>query len=603
VGERVDPITVSVIQHRLEAIVQEMGEAMLRTSYSQILNSSRDFSTALCDAEGRLVAQAEHVPIQVGAIPWAVRSVQEFFGDRVRPGDVYLLNDPYHGNNHLPDLTAFVPVFAPVGRASAPRPGASPHGRDEQPPQAESVSAEKDSRLVFWSINRSHQSDIGGATHGAYNPGATEIWQEGIRITPLRLYEAGVVRDDVLKMIATNVRHPRDFQGDLAAMIGSARVGERRLLALLEEYGALIVGPAIDAILDGAERQARACIAQWKDGVYRGEAVLDDDGHGFRDVYIRAKVTKRGSDLTVDLTGSHPQVIGFVNSSYPNMRSAVAMALAYLIDPDTPKNDGTFRPLAVVAKPGTVVWASPPAPLTLCTNHCAQEIAESVIKALARACPARVLAGWGRRFRIAIQGTDPRSGRPFIWHMFHARPGGGASPAGDGWPTAGEGQAAGGIKFGSVEVTEVRFPLFFARHEFRPNSGGDGQYRGGPGSVLELHAEISEPARANTAGDGTRHAPYGILGGEDGLPHRYRLRSRGRRDRVLRTKEVGVVVRPGDVFLVESGGGGGYGDPRRRAPAARAYDRENGFVTPASGGSARPARRAKASRAVSRKAR
>jgi N-methylhydantoinase B len=578
VGERVDPITVSVIQHRLEAIVQEMGEAMLRTSYSQILNSSRDFSTALCDAEGRLVAQAEHVPIHVGAIPWAVRSVQEFFGDRVRPGDVYLLNDPYHGNNHLPDLTAFVPVFAPMGRTSGQRPGDPPPGRDGRP-QAERVPAEMDSQLVFWSINRSHQSDIGGATHGAYNPGATEIWQEGLRITPLRLYEAGMVRDDVLKMIATNVRHPRDFQGDLAAMIGSARVGERRLLALLEEYGVPTVGPAIDAILDGAERQARACIAAWKDGVYRGEAVLDDDGHGFRDIYIRAKVTKRGSDLTVDLSDSHPQVIGFVNSSYPNMRSAVAMALAYLIDPETPKNDGTFRPLTVIAKAGTVVWANPPAPLTLCTNHCAQEIAESVIKALAPACPTRVLAGWGRRFRIAIQGMDPRSGRPFIWHMFHARPGGGASPAGDGWPTAGEGQAAGGIKFGSVEVTEVRFPLFFARHEFRPDSGGDGRYRGGPGSILELHVEIAEPARANTAGDGTRHAPYGILGGRDGLPHRYRLRSRGRRDRVLRTKEVGVPVRPGDVFLVESGGGGGYGDPRERAPEARAYDRENGFVT------------------------
>jgi N-methylhydantoinase B len=163
--------------------------------------------------------------------------------------------------------------------------------------------------------------------------------------------------------------------------------------------------------------------------------------------------------------------------------------------------------------------------------------------------------------------------------MFHARPGGGASAAGDGWPTAGEGQAAGGIKFGSVEVTEVRFPLFFARHEFRPDSGGDGRYRGGAGAVLDLHMEIAEPARANTAGDGTRHAPYGILGGRDGLPHRYRLRSRGRRDRVLRTKEVGVLVRPGDVFLVESGGGGGYGDPRRRAPEARAYDRDNGFVT------------------------
>jgi N-methylhydantoinase B len=383
------------------------------------------------------------------------------------------------------------------------------------------------------------------------------------------------------------VRHPRDFRGDLAAMIGSARVGERRLLALLGEYGAKTTQAAVEAILDGAERQTRACIATWKDGVYRGEAILDDDGHLYRDIHVRATVTKKGTDLTIDLSDSHRQVVGFINSSYPNMRSAVAMALAYLIDPLTPKNDGTFRPLTVIAKPGTVVWANPPAPVTLCTNHCAQEIAESVIKALAPACPDRALAGWGRRFRIAIQGKDPRTGRPFIWHMFHARPGGGASAAGDGWPTAGEGQAAGGIKFGSVEVTEVRFPLLFRRHEFRPGSGGDGRYRGGPGSVLELVAEIAEPARANTAGDGIRHAPYGILGGKDGLPHRYVLRSRGRRDRALKTKEVGVVVRPGDVFHVLSGGGGGYGPPRRRDPEARVRDAENGFV----GRNGRPNRR------------
>lgn len=544
---RVDPITVSIIQHRLHAIVEEMGEAMLRTSYSQILNSSRDFSTAICDAGGRLVAQAEHVPIHVGALPWAVEAVHKFFAGRMRPGDVYLLNDPYHGNNHLPDVTAFVPVFA-------------------------------QERLLFWSINRSHQSDIGGATHGGYNPGATEIWQEGIRIPPLRLYEAGIVRDDVLHLIATNVRHSRDFEGDLAAMIGSARAGERRLLALLDEYGPETAMAGVEAVLDAAERQTRACIATWKDGVYRGEAILDDDGHGRRDVHVRAKVTKRGSNLTVDLTASDPQVTGFINSSYANMRSAVAMALAYLIDPETPKNDGTFRPLQVVAREGTVVWAKAPAPVTLCTNHCAQEIAEAIIKALAPACPDRAMAGWGRRFRIAIQGTNPRTGRPFIWHLFHARPGGGASPAGDGWPAAGEWQAAGGIKFGSVEVMEARFPLFFQRHEFRPDSGGDGQYRGGVGSVLELAMETTEPARANTAGDGVRHGACGLAGGKDGLPHRYLLRSGGRR-RVLKTKEVGISVRPGDVFLVESGGGGGWGHPKRRTKQARTADLANGFVS------------------------
>ena len=488
----VDPITVSVIQHRLRAIVEEMGEAMLRTSYSQILNSSRDFSTALCDPEGRLIAQAEHVPIHVGALPFAARAVHDFFKGTIQPGDVYLLNDPYRGGNHLPDLTAFVPVF-------------------------------DGDRLAFWSINRSHQSDIGGATHGAYNASATEIFQEGLRVPPLKLYDRGVRREDVYEMIVLNVRHPRDFRGDLAAMIGSARIGERRLTQLLQEFGSETAHAAVEAVLDGAERQVRAIISEWKDGVYEGEAFLDDDGHKFTDIHIRARITKRGSDLEVDLTDSHPQVVGFINSSFANTHSAVVVALAYLIDPDTPKNDGAFRPLHVKLKEGTVVWPRPGAPVTLCTNHCGQEIIEAIIRALAPACPERAMAGWGRRFRIAVQGVDPRTSRPFIWHLFQARPGGGGSSAGDGWPGAGEWQAAGGIKFGSLEVHEVRFPLFFRRHEFRPDSGGDGRYRGGPGGELELVIETTQPAVANTAGDGVKYGACGLLGGADGKPHSYWL--------------------------------------------------------------------------------
>src|SRR5215467_11215325 len=539
---QVDPIVASVIQHRLLAIVEEMGEAMLRTSYSQILNSSRDFSTAICDLEGRLIAQAEHVPIHVGALPFAAKAMTEFFGDDIHKGDVFLLNDPYHGGNHLPDLTAFVPVF----EGDRPR---------------------------FWSINRAHQSDIGGATHGAYNASATDIWQEGIRITPLKLYDRGELRRDVMQMIATNVRHPRDFRGDLAAMIGSAHVGERRVLALAAEFGWPVTNAAIEAVLDGAE------LVRWHDGVYRGEAFLDDDGRGNSDIHIRATVTKRGSDLVTDLSDSHEQVTSFVNSSYPNMYSSVVVALSYLIDPDTPKNDGTFRPLTIIAKPGTVVWANPGAPVTLATNHCAQEILEAIIKALAPACPDRAMAGWGRRFRIAIQGKDPRSDKPFIWHFFQARPGGGASPAGDGWPGAGEWQAAGGIKFGSLEVTEVRFPLFFRRHEFRANSGGEGRYRGGPGGVVEMVVETAEPAIGNTAGDGVVHGACGILGGADGAPHRYTLYSGNAEPRPIRTKETGLVIRPGDRLMLESGGGGGWGDPAQRDPAAIAQDVANGFVT------------------------
>src|SRR4051794_39992349 len=544
----VDPIVVSVVQHRLLAIVEEMGEAMLRTAYSQILNSSRDFSTAICDLDGRLIAQAEHVPIHVGALPFAARAMSEFFRGDIHPGDVFLLNDPYHGGNHLPDLTAFVPIF-----------------ENDEP--------------RFWSINRAHQSDIGGATHGAYNAAATDIWQEGIRITPLKLYDRGEVRRDVMQMIATNVRHPRDFRGDLAAMIGSAHLGEQRFLALAREFGWEVTQAAIEAVLDGAERQTRAVIAEWRDGVYFGEALLDDDGRGNDDIHIRATVTKSGSDLKIDLSDSHPQVTSFINSSYPNLYSSVVVALSYLIDPHTPKNDGTFRPVEVIAKPGTVVWANPGAPVTLATNHCGQEIIEAIIKALAPASPERAMAGWGRRFRIAIQGEDPRYGnKPFIWHFFQARPGGGASSAGDGWPGGGEWQAAGGIKFGSLEATEVRFPWFFKTHEFRRASGGPGQYRGGPGGIVEMVVETEEPAVGNTAGDGVRHGACGILGGADGQPHRYILYSGNQEPRPIKTKETGLVIRPGDRLVLESGGGGGWGDPAQRPAADRARDAESGFV-------------------------
>jgi N-methylhydantoinase B len=547
-GHRVDPVIVSVIQHRLLAIVEEMGEAMLRTSYSQILNSSRDFSTAIVDLDGRLIAQAEHVPIHVGALPFAARAMTEFFAGDIHPGDVFLLNDPYHGGNHLPDLTAFVPIF----EGDQPR---------------------------FWSINRAHQSDIGGATHGAYNAAATDIWQEGIRITPLKLYDRGEVRRDVLAMIATNVRHPRDFRGDLAAMIGSAHAGERRFLALAGEFGWAVTHAAIEAVLDGAERQTRAVIAAWPDGVYRGEALLDDDGRGNEDIHIRATVTKTGSDLTIDLSDSHDEVQSFINSSYPNTYSAVVVALSFLIDPETPKNDGTFRPIELIARPGTVVWANPGAPLTLCTSHCGQEIIEAIVKALAPACPERAMAGWGRRFRIAIQGRDPRSDRSFLWHFFQGRPGGGASVAGDGWPGAGEWHSAGGIKFGSLEVTEVRFPLFFRTHEFRADSGGAGQHRGGPGGIVEMVVETEEPAIGNTAGEGVRHGACGILGGADGMTHRYTLYSGNAEPRAIRTKETGLMIRPGDRLVLESGGGGGWGDPMRRDPAADERDAREGFTT------------------------
>ena len=541
----IDPITVAVLQNRLNAIAEEMGEAMLRTAYSQILNSSRDFSIALIDARCRLIAQADHIPVHVGAMSWATKALMEAVPDP-EPQAVYLLNDPYRGGSHLPDLTIFVPVFAA-------------------------------DHLLFWSVVRAHHSDIGGATHGAYNPAATEIWQEGLRIPPIRLTENGILREDLLQMLALNVRHPRDFRGDLAAQIGAARLGESRLLAVIAEIGASPLLEAVEAMLDAAERRTRAIVSDWADGVYEGEAFLDDDGFGRNNIRIHAKCTVSGTDVTIDLTGSDPQATGFVNSSHANMQSAVTMAFAFLLDPDQARNDGAFRPLHVVAKPGTIVWANEGAPVTMCTSHCSNEIIEAIIVALAPACPDRVMGGWGRRLRIAITGQDPRRGRRFIWHMFQARPGGGGSIAGDGWSTIGEWHSAGGIKFGSIEVAETRFPLFFETHEYRLGSAGDGQFRGGYGGDMRLRVETEEPAVANTAGEGIVHGARGMLGGKDGAPHDYRLLAPDGSERKLRSKEVGIPVPPGSVFHVRSGGGGGYGDPARRDPAAREADRTAGL--------------------------
>ncbi len=257
-SRKIDPITRSVVQYRLSSIVQEMGEAMLRTSYSQILNSSRDFSLAICDTRGRLIAQADHIPVHVGALPWATLAVEERFSGDIGTGDVILLNDPYHGGSHLPDLTAFVPIF------------------------------DGDKRLL-WTIVRAHQSDIGGATHGGYNPGATEIFQEGLRVPPIKLYEAGRLRDDLRDLLALNIRNPREFRGDLAAMVGAAHLGERRLSRLFSEFGAPVVEAAVETILDAAEAQTRAVVSTWKDGVFYGEAFLDDDGHGRNDIRIAAR--------------------------------------------------------------------------------------------------------------------------------------------------------------------------------------------------------------------------------------------------------------------------------------------------------------------------
>ncbi len=542
-----DPITLAVVEHRLESIAQEMTEAMLRTAMSQILNSSRDFSTAILDGDCQLVAQGEGIPVHISALPVAGAAVRDYFGDDIHDGDLFILNDPYFGGSHLPDITIIRPVF-------------------------------HQGRLLFYGVNRAHHSDVGGGTHGGYNPGANEIFQEGLRIPPLRLYDRGVPRNDLLQMMSANVRQPENFLGDLNAQIGSVMLAARRIGDLLSEYGADRLMAVVAEILNATERQVRQFVASWPDGIYHGESFVDDDGFDSKLVPIRAQVTIAGDSLTIDLSESSPQVEGFINSAYANTRSLAHAAIMYLAPMDVARNEGSMRPVQIIAPRGLVVNANPPAPVCMSTNHCAEEVVEAVFKALAPAIPGAVSAGFSRRLRYAITGKDPRTGRQFIWHFFLARGGGGASEGFDGWSNVGEINVAGGIRSPSIEVTEERFPLFVQRHELRPDSGGEGQWRGGLGAVCDLVYEGEGPALLNTAGDGIVVPPFGLFGADDGLPHHYKITSNGD-ERVLGSKEVGVVVNPGDRIVCLSSGGGGYGSPGERDKDAATWDLKNGYVS------------------------
>ena len=542
-----DPITLAVVEHRLESIAQEMTEAMLRTAMSQILNSSRDFSTAILDGDCQLVAQGEGIPVHISALPVAGAAVRDYFGEDIHDGDLFILNDPYFGGSHLPDITIIRPVF-------------------------------HQGRLLFYGVNRAHHSDVGGGTHGGYNPGANEIFQEGLRIPPLKLYDKGVPRNDLLQMLSANVRQSENFLGDLNAQIGSVMLAARRIQDLLAEYGSEPLMAVVAEILAATERQVRQFISGWPDGVYYGESLVDDDGFDSKLVPIRAKVTIAGDSMTIDLSESSPQVEGFINSAYANTRSLAHAAIMYLAPMDVARNEGSMRPVQIVAPRGLVVNANPPAPVCMSTNHCAEEVVEAVFKALAPAIPGAVSAGFSRRLRYAITGSDPRTGRRFIWHFFLARGGGGASQGVDGWSNVGEVNVAGGIRSPSIEVTEERFPFFIERHELRPDSGGVGAWRGGLGAVCDLVYEGEGPALLNTAGDGVVVPPFGLFGATDGLPHHYKIVSNGS-ERILGSKEVGVVVNPGDHIICLSSGGGGYGQPEDRDEDASKRDLKNGYVT------------------------
>ena len=540
-----DPIDLALVQKQLDHISQQMGWVMTRTARSPIFSQSHDFSCFITDAQGFLVSQADGIPIHTGGGGFAVRCLIRVFTGSIAEGDAFLLNDPYlAGGNHLPDWLIARPVF---------------------------VAGE----LVAFACNRAHQSDIGGGAAGTYNPEATEIFHEGIRLPPLRLIEAGETRQDLWQLLLANTRSPELLDGDLRAMLGSTRIGTERVADLVAALGVAEGRQYLDGILDHADRRMRAMIAELPDGVYRGEDGTNNDCFVAMEIPVRVTMTVAGDTITVDFMGTASQMRGFKNSPHANTHSAVYMALAAFFDPDLPHNEGTFRAVEIVAAEGTVVNPRPPAATTMCTAFVSHEIIYACWKALGKADPARSLAGWGKQMHPLSSGQQSEN-EPFIMYHWNMLPGAGAVDGRDGFNEFGTLVTLGGLALPNIEVYEQLYPVRFGREEFREDGGGTGAYRGGTG--VDYEVEIRVPSVFSFRGEGL-HDPsgYGVGGGGFGA-----------------CGEMTVVPADGEPFtapqygirdvgpvrlVASSPGGGGWGDPLAREQALVLRDVRDGVVS------------------------
>ena len=544
----IDPIKVSVIDNRLDAISREVGLSMLRTSRSPIFSEARDFVTGIFDRELRLVAQTAYIPVLMGALPYAVRSIAGTFAGDVQDGDVFILNDPYRGNNHPPDITIAKPVFY-------------------------------QGRVEFWSVSKGHHADVGGRGVVGYNPGALSVFDECIRIPPAKLYLAGKLNRALMDTILINVHLPYLVEGDLHCQVGAVTIGERNLKILLEKYGPQTLHAAINQIFDASERQMRAVLRTVPNGEYSAERFVDHDGINKNHMIgVRVKLKVEKEDITFDFSASDPQASGYINSTMPNTASSAYLALFMSVGSGVRFNEGALRALHVIAPLGTVVNAAEPAPVTGCTIASAQAIIEAVWLALAKAVPDKVDAGWARWCAPATMGFNPRTGRPFGDIHFMAKGGGGASKGIDGWNHMGPVVCAGGVRAPDPELHELVNPYTVLQYEYWPDSAGAGEWRGGMGTIYRWRVETDNIAVANFGGGNRPEtAPFGLQGGKAAPPHQLFLRTKEGVTKV--DTESFYNYSTGDIFEIYESGGGGYGPPRQRPVKKVMDDVQNGLVS------------------------
>ena len=548
---RLDPVDVALIQARLQSICAEMGETMLRTSRSPIFSEARDFTTAVFDAGPSLLAQTIYIPDIAASTPFTARAIAARFAGDVHEGDLFVLNDPYRGNNHPPDLDVMKPVF-------------------------------HDGELRFWVLSKGHHADMGGGGVVGYNPQARDAWEDALRIPCLRIADRGVLREDVLDFILLNVRARELVEGDIHCQIGAVTVGERRLKALLERYDAATLAEATQSILDATERRVRADIARIPDGEYRAERAIDHDGIEFdRSPVVRLRLVVEGEDITFDYADSDPQAVGYINSSLPNTHAMSQLALfaTHAVGNDIGFNDGAVRPLAIVAPEGSIVNARKPAPTSACTLCVGEAMIEATWLALAQAIPDQVPAPWGRWCAPATMGVNPKTGRFFAEIHFMSKGGGGAVHGHDGWDHVGTPVTLGGLRAPDPELHELTAPYRLLAYEIAEGTAGAGRWRGGFGVRYEFEVLADDVACANF-GSGARDAtaPPGIESGRAAPPHRMWLRHADGSEEALDGNRM-YTFRTGDRVGIVSSGGGGFGDPRERDPAAVLRDLRNGLVS------------------------
>jgi N-methylhydantoinase B len=520
----VDAVTLEVFNHRLSAIAEEMGVALCRSAFSPNIKERRDFSCALFDARGELVAQAAHIPVHLGSTPLSVRAA---IADRVMvDGDVVMLNDPYAGGTHLPDVTLVAPVFLRGDRA--------PFG---------------------YVANRAHHADIGGSSPGSM-PLATEIYQEGLRVPPVRIAARGKVIDDVLRLFMANTRVGDERRGDLLAQLAALRLGQLRMRELVGRAGRRTTVRAMASLQQYSARLLSATLRRVPRGVYRARDYMDDDGVGARRIPLRVSVHIGGSRALIDFTGTAAQVAGGINANYAVTVAAVLYVFQSLAGLSIPANAGLLRPLRIVAPLGTLVNARFPAAVAGGNVETSQRIVDVLLRALAKAVPDRVpAASSGSMNNLALGGHDAARNRPFAYYETIAG-GAGAGPHGPG--ASGLHTHMTNTLNTPVEALEAAYPLRVTRYGLRPGSGGDGQYRGGDGIVREF--EFLAPARATLLTERRRTPPYGLHGGSDGQPGRNLLIHEGRVQALAAKTNITVVA--GDRIRILTPGGGGWG--RRR---------------------------------------